>query len=366
MRVVIDASPLLVRSAGVKNYLYHWILHLRRVAGKETVRTFPRMERVLPLTHDGSMGGWWNTTFGLGSLAFANHTPLPVMDLLARGADIYHASVLTHRPPRRPRLTATLHDLTCYIMPEMHPHSNLVAERSFAKVVQRAHALIAVSQSTKRDAVRLLGLPEEKITVIHSGIPHAYFSPDPEMIEAVRVKYGIGRPFVLFVGTIEPRKNLDLLLDAFESLPPSLREHYQLVIAGPMGWGSRHLAPRLRHVKYLGYIPEPVLPALMAAATAFVYPSLYEGFGFPVVQAMAAGVPIITSNVSSLPEIAGGTALLIDPRSQSDLHHALSRMLTSEGLRVALSAAGRQRAEYFHWENCAKKSIAFFERVAGM
>jgi alpha-1,3-rhamnosyl/mannosyltransferase len=364
VRVAIDASPLLVRSAGVKNYLYHWILHLRRIAGKDAVRTFPHMERVRPLTHEGSMGGLWNTFLGLGSLAISNHIGLPVLDWLSGDAQVFHASVLVRRPPRKMRLTATIHDMTCWLMPEHHPRANIAAEKAFAEVLRRADALIAVSESTKRDAVQVLGLASEKIAVIHSGVPHAYFEVDAALIEAVRRKYSLGRPYVLFVGTIEPRKNVDMLLDAFESLPPSIREHYQLVLAGPAGWASGRTMRRLQHVRYLGYVPEEAMPGLTAGATAFVYPSLYEGFGFPVVQAMATGVPVITSNSSALAEVAGGAALLIDPRSQSDLHHAMSRLLTSDGLRMALGAAGKAKAERFHWERCAERSLKFFERVS--
>lgn len=365
MRVVIDASPLLVRSAGVKNYLYHWILHLRRAAGKDAVRTFPPMDSVMPLTHEASMGGRWNTLLGLGSLAMSNHLGLPVVDWLAGDAQVFHASVLVHRPPRKMRLTATIHDMTCWLMPELHPRANLVAERSFAEVAKRADALIAVSEATKRDAVQVLGLAPEKITVIHSGVPHAYFEVEPALVDAVRKKYSLARPYVLFVGTIEPRKNVSLLLDAFESLPSSIRERYQLVLAGSPGWASGNTMRRLQHVRYLGYVPEDLMPGLTAGATTFVYPSLYEGFGFPVVQAMAAGVPVITSNGSALAEVAGGAALLVDPRSQSELHHAMSRMLTSEGLRMALGAAGKAKAERFHWERCAERSVKFFERVCG-
>jgi alpha-1,3-rhamnosyl/mannosyltransferase len=163
-----------------------------------------------------------------------------------------------------------------------------------------------------------------------------------------------------------PRKNLDVLLDAFESLPLPLREHYQLVIAGPVGWNAEHTVKRLRMIRYLGYIPEPDLAPLTAAAEVFVYPSLYEGFGFPVAQAMAAGVPVITSNVSSLPEIAGTAALLVDPRSQSELHTALARLLTSPELRISLAAAGRERARAFRWQECAAKSLDFFRTVVAI
>lgn len=363
MRVVIDATPLLVRSAGVKNYLYYWIEHLRQAAGTDTIGTLPPMGRFDRLRHDSSVAGRLRTVRGLGALALANYTPLPVLDAGARNADIFHASVLMRRPPSRPRLTATIHDLTCFLMPELHPAANLRAERSFAEVMRRADGLIAVSQATKDDAVRVLGLPPERITVIHSGVPDGFFTCTPAQVDAVRARYRLGRGFVLFVGTIEPRKNLDTLLDAFEALPAGLREQFDLVVAGPIGWQAGKTVERLRSVRYLGYVTESDLAPLTAAATVFAYPSLYEGFGFPVAQAMAAGVPVVTSNVSSLPEVAGDAALLVDPRSQSELRAALARLLTSPDLRASLSAAGRTRAAAFRWPECAARSLQFFREI---
>jgi glycosyltransferase involved in cell wall biosynthesis len=364
MRVVIDATPLLVRSAGVKNYLYYWLTHLRRAAGERAIGTLPPMNGLAGLRHDGSVAGRLRTLRGLATLALANHTPLPVLDLATRGADIFHASVLVRRPPSRTRLTATIHDLTCFLMPELHPAANRRAEQSFAELLRRADGLIAVSECTKNDAVRVLGVAPEKITVIHSGIADAFFECPPEAVDAARRHYKLHRPFVLFVGTIEPRKNLELLLDAFEALPVGLREHHELVVAGPIGWASDRVVARLRDVRYLGYIPESHLAAVTAAARVFAYPSLYEGFGFPVVQAMAAGVPVITSNVSSLPEVAGDAALLVDPRSQSELRSALSRVLTSAALRASLIVSGRERAKAFGWPECAAKSLKFFQKIA--
>ena len=365
MRVVIDATPLLVRSAGVKNYLYHWIMHLRRVAGGASVRTFPAMDRVRPLTHEASVADPLRTFGGLAALAISNHSGAPLLDWLTRGADVFHASVLVRHPPSRARLTATVHDLTGFLMPELHPRSNLVAEESFAQLARRADGLIAVSECTRQDAIRALGIAPEKICTIHSGVADSFFDPPAALVNEVRMRYGLQRPFVLFVGTIEPRKNIDLLLDAFESLPGSLRDHYELVVAGPVGWAGEPTLARLRSVRYLGYVPEPDLAPLTAAAEVFVYPSLYEGFGFPVVQAMAAGVAVITSNVSSLPEVAGNTALLVDPRSQSELRAALIRLLGSADLRRALALAGRERARQFRWEVCARKSLEFFRHVTG-
>jgi len=301
MRAVIDAVPLLIRSAGVKNYLYHWIESLRRAAGCEAIRTFPEIEGFAPLRHDASVTTRWRTVMGLARLAASNYSPFPVLDWATREADVFHATNLVHHPPRRPRLTATIHDMTSWLMPELHSPANLRADRAFAELISRADGLIAVSQSTANDAARLLGIQPEKIAVIHSGIPAAFFKIDSAAVERVRQRYGLTKPFVLFVGTIEPRKNLTTLFDAFEALQTSIREEFELVIAGPLGWATAETIARLETARYLGYVPEVEIAPLTAAAAVFAYPSLYEGFGFPVVQAMAAGAAVITSNLSSLP-----------------------------------------------------------------
>jgi alpha-1,3-rhamnosyl/mannosyltransferase len=365
MRVVIDAVPLLIRSAGVKNYLYHWIEHLRHEAPPNTIATFPAAIGFGPLRHNRSITGLWRTGTGLAALALSNYTGLPVLDWLTHGADVFHASGLTRHPPRRARLTATIHDVTCWLMPELHPAANLRADHKFEAILRRADGLIAVSESTKSDAVRVLGLRPEKITVIHSGIAAAFFDPSGETVDAVRARYGLNGPFVLFIGTIEPRKNIDMLLDAYQGLPAPVRQEFELVVAGPMGWAAAETAARLRRVRYLGYVPEPDIAPLTAAATVFAYPSLYEGFGFPVAQAMAAGTPVITSNVSSLPEITGDAALLIDPRSLGELRDGLSRLLLSPTLRAELAGKGRARARAFRWEACAARSLVFFREIAG-
>jgi alpha-1,3-rhamnosyl/mannosyltransferase len=164
---------------------------------------------------------------------------------------------------------------------------------------------------------------------------------------------------------VEPRKNIDALVTAFRDLPAFLQDEFDLVLAGPLGWANKDTADRARTVRYLGYVPERDIAALTAAATVFAYPSLYEGFGFPVAPAMAAGVPVITSNVSALPEIAGDTALLIDPRSHAELRDALSRLLHYPEIRARMAIRGRDRAEMFRWETCAVKSLRFFQKVIG-
>jgi alpha-1,3-rhamnosyl/mannosyltransferase len=369
MRIFIDAIPLLVRSAGVKNYLFHWITHLRRLRGDEQVRLFPFLDRLPDLDHEGSIADPPGTLARQALLFAMNLWPNHAADLMAPPEGIFHATKLLY-PPRHLRLTATLHDMTCWLMPEFHQAANVAAEKRFAaQIWKRAAGLIAVSESTRHDAVRVLGLNPETIQVIYPGVAEPFFEATAEASASTRLRYGVRQPYALYVGTVEPRKNLDRLLDAWQTLPASVREQFDLVVAGPEGWQSAGTLARLRApapgVRYLAYVPEPDLPGITAGATVFVYPSLYEGFGFPVAQAMAAGVPVITSNLSSLPEVTSGAAALIDPHSQADLRSALERLLTSPATRAQLSAAGRIQAQRFRWDTCARQSLQFFEQICG-
>jgi alpha-1,3-rhamnosyl/mannosyltransferase len=276
---------------------------------------------------------------------------------MTASVDVFHVSTQIWHPPTNTKLTATIHDMTGHLMPELHTPGNVRAEASFAdRVLRRADRLIAVSENTRADAVRVLGLDPERIEVIYSGIPEVYFDAKPRPA---------ARPYVLYLGTIEPRKNIDTLLDAWQGF--RLRDAFDLVIAGATGWSSEKTLARLTSqstgVRYLGYVPEDELPGLTAGATAFIYPSLYEGFGFPVAQAMAAGAPVITSNSSCLPEIAGEGALLVDPRSPAEIQAALEKLLSSPELQQRLRIAGRARAQQYRWETCARRSLEFFRRV---
>jgi alpha-1,3-rhamnosyl/mannosyltransferase len=366
MRITVDAVPLLVRSAGVKNYLFHWIVHLRRLLGDEHVRLFPFLDNLPDLNHEESAVDPPGTLARQGLLYALNLWPNHAWDWIGPPCDIFHATKLRN-PPRRARLSSTLHDMTCWLMPELHQASNVVAEQCFAeRIWKHCDGLIAVSESTRRDAIRILGLKPDAIQVIYPGIAQPYFDVATEAVQSVRHKYRLGRPYVLYIGTVEPRKNLDRLLNAWQAVPASLREEFELVAAGPAGWQSSATLARLREpssARYLAYVPEADLPGLTAGAAVFVYPSLYEGFGFPVVQSMAAGVPVLTSNISSLPEITGGAALLIDPKSTDEISTGLHRLLTSPSLRDKLSQTGRSQATGFRWDTSARHSVDFFEKI---
>ena len=368
MRIAIDSTPLLLRSAGVKTYVYNWLRHLRRLAGGETVLSWPYLEPADRYSHEESVVGRAGTLARLALLHAVNYSGLPLLDWLGPRVDVFHASHQLHNPPRSCRLTATLYDMTCWLVPETHSPRNVRASRLFGeRVMRRADGLIAISENTRVDAVKILGLPAERIEVIYPGIAEAFFRITPEGARTAAVKYALSRPYVLFVGTVEPRKNIDALLDAYAQLSPALRAEFELVAAGPAGWGNPSALERLRSgeggVRYLGYVPEEDLPGLTAGATIFIYPSLYEGFGLPLGQAMAAGVPSITSNVSSMPEVAGDAALLVDPRSPSEIAAAIERLLLSPDLRATLARNASSRALRYTWEACARQSLDFFERL---
>ncbi len=369
MRVTIEAIPLLYRSAGVKNYLYHWTRELGRQAGPKEIRLFPFLNEPIALDHQRPAADPLAAFWRLGLMFLLNRVHADLASWITPATDVFHCSRLLY-PPRSARITATLHDATCWLMPEMHQPSNLAFEMLFAeRILKRADGLIAVSETTRADAVRFLDLPAEKIRVIYHGIPDAFFRATAADADAVRGRHGLARPYALFVGTIEPRKNVSILLDAYLGLPKTIREEFDLILAGPPGWRQSETLARLRRaptgVRYLGYVPEKDLPGLFAGATAFVYPSLYEGFGFPVAQAMAAGTPVVTSAVSALPEIAGGAGILVDPRSQSDLQRAIDEALTSPARRAEMISRGRINARRFSWNECARRSLEFFREIAG-
>ena len=352
MRIVVDLSPLLIRSAGVKGYLYYWYRALRR---RLEIGCFPELGELGGLDHEHGMAS---------SLKLAEvHVARLTRGFTLPECDIFHATNMMLSGPRGALLTTTVHDVTSWKTPQHHTDANRKLDAIYAeRIVRRADGIIAVSENTRRDAIEVLGVDPDKIRTIHSGVADAFFEATDNDAAAMREKYGLRKPFVLFVGTLEPRKNLDRLLDAWKPLAGDA----DLAIAGPTGWASSETMERLQTgVRRLGYVPERDLPGLTRAATALAYPSLYEGFGFPVAQAMACGVPVLTSNVSSLPEVAGDAAVLVDPLSVDEIRSALRLLLDSADLRERLAQAGRKKAANYRWDRCAGESLQFFSDVAG-
>jgi glycosyltransferase involved in cell wall biosynthesis len=371
MRIVIDATSLLLRSAGVKTHMYYWIRALQERPLGNCIRLFPYFRGFSQLHHELSCAGKWATLSGKLLVTFCNVPGNRMLDLLEAGADVFHASQHLRNPPRlRPHLTATIYDMTCWILPETHSPANVAATKRYGdRVLRRAEACIAISESARRDAIEILGLAEDRVEAIYPGVADGFFAATPEDALAAARAYGLQRPYILFVGMVEPRKNIDRALDAYLSLSQAVRSEYELVVAGPLGWCKPETASRLLRpaagIRYLSYVPESDLPGLTAGAALFFYPALYEGFGLPVAQAMACGVPVITSRGSALEEIGGRDVITVDPHGIDEMAAAVERLALSPGLRFDLGQRGRRRAAQYTWARCAEQSLAFFRRTGG-
>ena len=291
-------------------------------------------------------------------------------EMLRRPPDVLfvpaHVLPLVH--PRRS--VVTVHDLGYLYHPEAHTRAQNLYLRWSTRYNARAAAhLLADSEATRRDLVHRYGVPPEKITVAYPGYDER-LAPvtDPAALAAVRARYSLTDPYLLYLGTLHPRKNLSRLIQAFHNLQPATC-NLQLVLAGKKGWLYDDIFAQVRalglteRVIFTGYVPDDDLPALLSGALAFVYPSLYEGFGFPVLEAMACGAPVVCSNVSSLPEVAGDAALLVDPLDTAALAAALARLVEDEGLRRELRERGYRQVRKFSWRRCAGQVLGVLERV---
>jgi glycosyltransferase involved in cell wall biosynthesis len=292
------------------------------------------------------------------------------VDLLTGPLDIFHSPDFVLPPVRQATTILTVHDLAFLLFPECADQRlRAYLEQVVPRSVARANYIIADSENTKNDLVCLLDANPDRVSVIPGGVdPH--FQPAPqEAIEDVQRAYGLVHPYVLGVGVIEPRKNFPRLIEAFTRFRRNMDEPYQLVIAGGKGWLSDETyreAERSAYatdIRFPGYVPDARLPALYTGARAFAYPSLYEGFGLPVLEAMACGTPVVCANTSSLPEFAGDAALLVPPEDPGAIASALERVCREDGLGNQLRRRGCERARDYTWERSAELLIALYNRV---
>ncbi len=267
----------------------------------------------------------------------------------------------------------TLHDLIPLIYPEYHlPLNKIFLSQMFPRFLRQADAIISVSESTKRDAINLLDIPEEKITVVSEGVEPKFFPiRDPNRLASIRDKHGLPEQFILIVSTIEPRKNHTVLLDAYAELRKT-HPDVGLVIVGKNGWMYEGFYDHLREtglqkdVHLLGRVDEFDLTFLLSACTIFAFPSLYEGFGLPPLEAMSCGAPVVVSNTSSLPEVVGNAGITLDPKDVRAWVNAFSALLDDPQKRLQMSLAGQKQASKFKWEETAKQTQAVYQQVLGL
>jgi len=370
MRIGIDASRAIVpQPTGTEYYSWRLINALLQFSGEHRYRLYMR-ERP-------SAGHFVETPH-------AEHVVMPFprlwthvrlsVEMLRRPPDVLlvpaHVLPLIH-----PRCVVTVMDLGYVYYPETHRWGDrLYLDWSTRWNVHQANHIIAISQATRDDLVRHCAADPARITVVYPGLDEALFvSPEPGRIEEVRARYGLPENYVLYVGTLHPRKNLVRLLRAFGRLagewPAGEGEPPALVLAGKKGWLYDQIFAETQvlglhsRVLFPGYVPRPDLLPLMRGAAAFAFPSLFEGFGFPILEAMACRVPVVTSRASCLPEVAGDAALLVDPHDEGGLAHALTKVLTDSTLRADLIERGLRRAREFTWARCAAETMAVLEQV---
>ena len=269
------------------------------------------------------------------------------------------------------RRVVTIHDVIPYVYPETSTRLDwLIYHTWLPMAVRRMHAIITVSQASKQDIMRYLSVPREKIMVIPEAAGAHYRPLSQEIIQPALLRYGVTFPYILYVGSLESRKNLPRLLQAYAQLR-EWSQQWRLVIVGARRWKYTPIFDTVQelglqsHVHFTGYVEEEDLPALYNGADLFVFPSLYEGFGLPVLEAMACGTPVITSNTSSLPEVAGDAALLVDPYDVDAIAGAMRQVLESPTLAAEMREKGLAQASRFSWERTARETVAVYKQVLG-
>ena len=366
MRLAFDATTLAGRISGVGYYTAGLLQSLANGAGDGFVeRVVVLSNREVPVSAGDRLEVYTRRRFPVRSVWMQLVLPSILREVKP---DLVHFT--NYLAPLRMEVpyVVSVHDMTLSLIPETHTLKKRLLTSSLVPWVARgARRVLAPSESTRRDVVRLLRLDPGRVRVIPYAASEA-FRPVSEGPERLATAYGVRPPYFLYVGTIEPRKNLSRTLRAFARVAPSLPEH-QLVLVGDLGWKYAEVLAEAQRpdlagrVLLPGYVPEEDLPLLYSHAAAFVYPSLYEGFGFPVVEAMACGAPVLTSRSSSLTEIAEGAALLVDPLDENALAEALLALGTDAALRRELRAQGLARAATFTWERTGRETVEAYREV---
>lgn len=288
--------------------------------------------------------------------------PIPYRWFFGKKSEVTHFFNYYVPPGVHGKVVATVHDMAFKVLPEtVRFKTKFMLNLTLRSSCKRADKITTVSQFTKEELIKYLHVPEEKIVVVPNGVDLEKFhaNESKEEIMAVTKKYNISRNYLLYLGTLEPRKNIVRIIKAYALLKTRLSDAPLLVLAGRKGWMYDLIFQTVSDldlkddVTFTGYIEDGEAPALLNGATAFLFPSLYEGFGMPLLEAMACGTPALTSNCSSLPEVAGDVAVLVDPYSVEAIADGMERLVTDDSLRAELSEKGLKRAEQFTWERSA-------------
>jgi glycosyltransferase involved in cell wall biosynthesis len=372
MRIAIDATsiPRLMAGAGV--YTDNLIRALARVDGDNEYVIFTRTDAFDDLTQERLSFRIVHSAGGSRAMRLIWEQSVLPYQLRARKIDVLHSPHHTTPmfPAGCPRVV-TFHDLTFFILPERYPRRRVIYFRSVSWAAAKvARMIVCPSHAIEEDIIRILHAPRTKVRAIAEAAAPAFrIIEDRSVLDRLRYNHVLPERFILSVGSLEPGKNRSTLIKAFAELRQRGIEH-KLVVTGQRAWKygpDYHLVEELGlkgDIIFTGYIAPEDMPALYNAADLFVFPSLYEGFGLPVVEAMACGVPVVTSNVSSIPEVAGDAASLVDPNDREALCDAMEQILRDPGLHAMLRTRGLERASTFSWEKAAREHVTVYEEAA--
>lgn len=370
MKIGIDISQLAYQGTGVATYTENLIINLLKIDKvNEYVFFYSSLRQKLPSNLKSLFINLKSYNFPPLALELLwNRLHVIPIETFTGKLDVFHSSDWLEPPAKCPKVT-TIHDLAIFKYPEVFApkggHDILKNQkRKLSWVAKETKTIIAVSENTKRDIVEILKIPEERIKVVYEGTDRAYnIQQTTKEIEGTKKKYNIRGKYLLAVGTLEPRKNIRRVIEAFNILKPQFPD-LSLVIVGKMGWGEDFEKCQMTNdkcqIKFTGYVPKEDLACLYQRAQVFVYPSLYEGFGLPVLDAMTSGCPVVTSNVSSLPEVVGDAGVLVDPNNVEDIAGGI---LKAMGNRELLIKEGKTQVLKFSWEKTARETLAVYKEV---
>jgi alpha-1,3-rhamnosyl/mannosyltransferase len=379
MKVLVNATPLLSPLTGIGQYIRYLFTAMQQT-GKAELRMYTGLRCVdrVTLPPEGMSAvrqrgyNWLQRVLPrprslrrmAEKLMFARHSRWQVETVL------YHEPNYIALPYAGP-LVLTVCDMSCFDHPETHPQERVrLMEKHLPESLHRADQIIVISKSSGDALQRWFNIEPARITTTYLAADARFRPRDAATLVPALAGLGLTpAQYILSVGTLEPRKNLGTLFAAYAGLPARLRERYPLVVAGMSGWLTGQLLKsaedmvKRREIRLLGYVPDALIPPLFAGATVFCYPSRYEGFGLPALEAMASGIPVITSNATSLPEVVGDAGVMLDPDDVTGLTDRLQQLLEDRVVAATLGGRGLARAQTFSWARCAEETLAVYETV---
>jgi glycosyltransferase involved in cell wall biosynthesis len=367
VRIGIDARKL--HDFGIGTYIRNLLRQLARIDHTSEFVLLCRPDDAATLAGTGENFRAVPETAGNYSLAEQLRVPMAVR---RERLDLFHAPHYVLPPLVPSRSVVTIHDCIHLMFPQYlrNRMAHAYARASIALAARRATRVLTVSESSKRDILRFVDVPPEKIAVIYNAYDECFgIEPREEDVARVRERYQLQDEFVLYAGNVKPHKNLERLIEAFNIVRNNGLDYLTLVLIGDdisKYAGLRRAVHRHqlhKRVRFLGYLPEETLAVMYRLAEAFVFPSLYEGFGLPPLEAMASGTPVVTSNVSSLPEVVGDAAVLVDPYDPRSIADGIGRVITDEPLRRELRRKGLARAKEFSWEQSIRHVHAIYDEI---